>query len=167
MDHHAENDEQHDAPDSESRHALVVPQMNDLKIDTATEADDHPDDCDRESIASEDFDDSVMEPFDDYKPKIQCLLNDIGLPDCEAEVIQHGYQYQNCVYALKSPRTTDEQYVLDHQIVGKDCSKGVISASVGIFSELRSFLHVSALMHKNKLPDGTIRPSKKLCVFSH
>ncbi|KAI4194775.1 MAG: hypothetical protein LQ350_007571 [Teloschistes chrysophthalmus] len=112
MDHHAEIDEQYDASDSGSRDAIVVPQMNDLKIDTATEADDHPDDCDKESIASEDSDDSVMEPFDDYKPKIQCLLNNIGLPEYEAEVIQHGYQYQNCVYALKSPRATEEQYVL-------------------------------------------------------
>ncbi|KAL9584820.1 MAG: hypothetical protein Q9212_001887 [Teloschistes hypoglaucus] len=86
---------------------INLPEHDVEMIDTAAEADDYDDESEGESIASE----PVIERFKDYKLKIQRLLNDIGMPDYEAEVIQHSYDCQNCVYALNSPRRT-EQYIL-------------------------------------------------------
>ena len=57
-------------------------------------------------------DESEMELFMEYLPKIEQLLEDIGFHDFSVEVIQHGYSYQNCVYALKSCSRDDEQYIL-------------------------------------------------------
>ena len=62
-----------------------------------------------ESIAS---DDSEMEPFSVYLPKIEQLLRDIGLEGLAVEPIQHGYDFENCVYALKSSSIEEEQYIL-------------------------------------------------------
>lgn len=53
-----------------------------------------------------------MEAFEDYKSKIEQLLNDIDLLDFSIEAIQHGYTYQNCVYALTSLKQPEEKYVL-------------------------------------------------------
>ena len=64
---------------------------------------------DDESIAS---DDSEMEPFSVYLPKIEQLLRDISLEGFTVEPIQHGYDFQNCVYALKSSGIEEEQYIL-------------------------------------------------------
>lgn len=65
-----------------------------------------------ESIASGCSDDSEMEPFSDYLPKIEQLLSSIGLDGFIAEPLQHGYTFQNCVYALKNPHNDEEQYIL-------------------------------------------------------
>ena len=67
---------------------------------------------DNESIASVASELSEMEPFPQYLPKIERLLSDIGLFGFSVEVLQHGYSFQNCVYALKSSRDDKEQYVL-------------------------------------------------------
>ena len=64
---------------------------------------------DDESIAS---DDSEMEPFPTYLPKIEQLLRDIGLEGLTVESIQHGYDFENCVYALKPSNSEEEQYIL-------------------------------------------------------
>lgn len=80
---------------------------------------DHSDhDSDHESIASDESDDSPMEPFEEYEPKIQQLLQAIGLPDFSIAAIQHGYGYMNCVYALTSLRDPTEQYILRVAIDG-------------------------------------------------
>ena len=62
-----------------------------------------------ESIAS---DDSEMEPFSVYLPRIKRLLRDIGLEGLTVEPIQHGYDFENCVYALKSSSIEEKQYIL-------------------------------------------------------
>ncbi|KAL6715369.1 hypothetical protein ACLMJK_007635 [Lecanora helva] len=56
-------------------------------------------------------DDSEMESFAEYGPKIELLLEDIGLTGFSVEPLQHGYSYQNCVYALKS-LSGDEGYIM-------------------------------------------------------
>ena len=67
---------------------------------------------DNESIASVASDLSEMESFSDYLPKIERLLCDIGLVDFSVEELQHGYTFQNCVYALNSLTDEKEQYIL-------------------------------------------------------
>ena len=67
---------------------------------------------DQESSVSGDSDDSEMEPFSEYLPKTEQLLNEIGLAGFSAEPLQYGYRFENCVYALKSPEDDEEQYVL-------------------------------------------------------
>lgn len=69
-------------------------------------------DSDNESVASDSSDDSDMEPFEDYLPKIELLLNDIGLEGFSVQPLHHGYQFMNCVYALTSPKDEGERYVL-------------------------------------------------------
>ena len=56
--------------------------------------------------------DSEMEPFAEYKPRIEELLRSIGLVGFAIEEIQHGYQYQNCVYGLASSDDPSEHYVI-------------------------------------------------------
>lgn len=72
----------------------------------------HSDGSDNESIASAVSEDSEMEPFSEYKMKIETLLSDIGLPNFNIEVLHHGNTFQNCVYAVTSPSNADERYVL-------------------------------------------------------
>ncbi|KAI4174138.1 MAG: hypothetical protein LQ343_002473 [Gyalolechia ehrenbergii] len=69
-------------------------------------------DSDNDSVASTDSDGSVMEPFVDYKPKIEKLLDDFGLSNFDVEELQHGLSFQNCVYALTSTTIPDEQFIL-------------------------------------------------------
>ena len=57
-------------------------------------------------------DDSEMEPFNEYKAKIDQALKDINMPDFDVQEIHHGYKFQNCVYALKSSKDEAEQYIL-------------------------------------------------------
>ena len=64
------------------------------------------------SVVSNDSEDSVIEPFDDYKEKIQALCSHVGFVDFEVEVIQHGYSYQNCVYSLTSTSDCTQAYIL-------------------------------------------------------
>ncbi|KAL8769048.1 MAG: hypothetical protein Q9209_004834 [Squamulea sp. 1 TL-2023] len=70
------------------------------------------DDRDDQSVVSTDSGDSIMEPFEVYKPKVEQLLHDIGLTNCHIEVLQHGHNFQNCVYALTTPSTPEDKYVL-------------------------------------------------------
>ena len=67
---------------------------------------------DNGSIASMASDISEMEPFTEYLPKIDQLLGDIGIVGFSVEALQHGYSFQNCVYALSSPKADNEQYIL-------------------------------------------------------
>ena len=67
---------------------------------------------DNESIASADSDFSEMEPFPEYLPKIERLLCDIGIVGFSVKALQHGYSFQNCVYALQSSENDKEQYIL-------------------------------------------------------
>ena len=69
------------------------------------------DKSDAESITSTESEGSVMEPFESYKTKIEQLLQNVGLSGYSIEVIQHGYDCMNCVYALRSPKNQDE-YIL-------------------------------------------------------
>ena len=84
-------------------------EANDLRTDLSGKG---PYAFDNESIASVASDISEMEPFPHYLPKIERLLFEIGLLGFCVEALQHGYSYQNCVYALKSPKDDKEQYVL-------------------------------------------------------
>lgn len=70
------------------------------------------DTSDNESITSVTSDLSEMEPFPEYLPKIEQLVCDIGLAGFSIEALQHGYSFQNCVYALKSFKDDKEQYIL-------------------------------------------------------
>ena len=63
------------------------------------------------SVASDESDCSVMESFDDYKLKIEQLLESVGLGNYIIDVIQHGYDFMNSVYSLTSPQNA-EQYIL-------------------------------------------------------
>ena len=89
---------QNDIPNSEE-------QSNDHVIEKSK-------DSDTESVASGSSNDSEMEPFEDYLPKIEILLDDIGLHGFSVQPLHHGYQYMNCVYALTSPKDEKERYVL-------------------------------------------------------
>ena len=71
-----------------------------------------PNSSDNASVASGSSDDSEMEPFEDYLLKIEQLLSDIGLNNFSVEALQHGYTYQNCVYALEAPGISQERYIL-------------------------------------------------------
>ncbi|KAL8866974.1 MAG: hypothetical protein Q9174_005960 [Haloplaca sp. 1 TL-2023] len=88
-------------------------QMEELNVDDATtlEADSCCDHTDVASVASDGSDESVIEAFEDYKTKIEQLLEDIGSKDYDIEVVQHGYNFMNCVYALTSTRSA-EHYIL-------------------------------------------------------
>ncbi|KAL8836943.1 MAG: hypothetical protein Q9170_002704 [Blastenia crenularia] len=109
--------------DNRSHDELQIPQnfetrpnTNDGQSDTPDEhpadADDGPAISDNESIASDGSDDSEMEPFSEYQAKIEQLLLDVGLVDVTIAELQHGYSFQNCVYALTSRQDPEEQYVL-------------------------------------------------------
>lgn len=90
-----------------------LPQIRKLSMaDEETVADvDRCGGSDGASVSSDESDGSVIEPFADYKIKIEQLLDSIGLQEFDIEVIQHGYDFMNCVYALTSSHAT-EQYIL-------------------------------------------------------
>ena len=64
---------------------------------------------DQMSVAS---DASDIERFEDYKPKLKRLLEDLKFPECSIESLQHGYSFQNCVYALTSLAEPTDQYIV-------------------------------------------------------
>lgn len=55
---------------------------------------------------------SEMAPFEVYKPRVEKLLLGTDLVGFTISVLQHGYKWQNCVYALTSPKNPEEKYVL-------------------------------------------------------
>ena len=71
-----------------------------------------PDNSDNDSVASCGSGDSEMEEFEDYRTKIETLLSDFGLSGFCVEEIQHGYTFENCVYALTSSSNDIEKYIL-------------------------------------------------------
>lgn len=87
--------------------------METTEVMTAMESEIH-DDPDKMSVSSED---SEMEPFAEYRAKIDELLANIGLAGFCIEPLHHGYTYQNCVYALTSSKDPTEQYILRVPVV--------------------------------------------------
>lgn len=81
---------------------VLVPEENEVE------------ESDNQSVASADSEEGeeVIEPFEDYKPKIEQLLLSIGFSDFDIEVLQHDLQYSNCVYALTSLTKPEEKYIL-------------------------------------------------------
>lgn len=96
------------------------PQLEELELEDNEKAEhtDRFDHSDNDSVASDESEASVMEPFEDYKLKIQQLLHEIGLKESSIDAIQHGYGYMNCVYALTSLKDPNEQYILRVAIDG-------------------------------------------------
>ena len=86
-----------------------ITSMEDLQTDSSSKHSNH---SDNESIASKASEDSDMEPFAEYKTKIETLLTEIGLPNFKIEELHHGYSFQNCVYAITSSSNANEKYVL-------------------------------------------------------
>ena len=72
------------------------------------------DNSDNESIAS---DDSEMEPFEEYKKKIEQVLTSLDMKNYNIEPIHHGYTFENNVYALTSLDDPTEQYILRVPVV--------------------------------------------------
>lgn len=56
-------------------------------------------------------DDSEMEPFENYRRRIEQALAFIGMEGFDIEPLHHGYTFQNCVYALTSKDNT-RKYIL-------------------------------------------------------
>ena len=77
--------------------------------DSISTSDDVPQDVDQMSVVS---DASEIEPFEEYKAKLEKLLEDLKFPACSIESIQHGYEFQNCVYALTSLADSNNQYIV-------------------------------------------------------
>lgn len=90
--------------------------------DTQTTAEINIHASDNESDTS---DDSEMEPFYDYKVKIDQALKDIDMPDFDVEEIHHGYSFQNCVYALTSSKDEAEQNILRVPLCPTICESDV------------------------------------------
>ncbi|KAL8651004.1 MAG: hypothetical protein Q9210_003497 [Variospora velana] len=99
-----------------------------------------------ESITS---DESEMESFEDYRPKIDKLIQSIGLTDFTVSTIQHGYQYQNCVYSMISCSIPTEEYIL--RVPGlPDLDEGGVCKAVENDAALLRYL-------SNKLPVPNIK----------
>ena len=86
-----------------------IANIGNLQTDWGSKYSDEPD---NQSITSTSSEDSEMEPFAEYTSKIETLLSDIGLSNFNIEELHHGYTFQNCVYAVTSPTSADEKYVL-------------------------------------------------------
>ncbi|KAL8702552.1 MAG: hypothetical protein Q9201_004269 [Fulgogasparrea decipioides] len=95
------------------------PDIEKLKVEEERNAEevDGGGQSDGESVAAGESEASVMESFGQYKPKIEQLLDTIGLANFSIDVIQHGYNFMNCVYALTSSDGI-EQYILRVAING-------------------------------------------------
>ena len=98
--------------------SVVLPKLDDLMMEEDVPATDDMHDGemsssrDNQSIKSDGSGGSEMEPFEKYLPKIERLLSDIGLERYMVEIIQRGYDCQNCVYALKPATDDKQQYIL-------------------------------------------------------
>ena len=130
-----------------------MPQVEILELEDPGEEQD-TDDSDDDSDCSE------MEPFEDYKLKLSQLLSEIGLLNFDIQPIQHGYQFQNCVYALTSPEDSAEQYVIRipglpnfRESDGK-CSE--IENDVSILGYLKDRLPVPLVKAYSATPDNVL-----------
>ena len=95
--------------------AMDSKHLSSSQVQTGNGNSDEPhsaDHTDQDSIASNNADESTMEPFDDYKHKIEQLLATIGLHEFSIEPIQHGLNFNNCVYALNSLTDTTKNCIL-------------------------------------------------------
>ena len=121
-------------------------------------ADEVPEASDQISVAS---DASEMEPFEDYRPKLEKLLEDISFPECSIESLQHGYGYQNCVYALQSLAEPTEQFIIrvpGGGIFDKECNERCpeIDDGVCVLNNLRDKLPVPEIKKFSATPDNCI-----------
>ena len=123
--------------------------------DQMSVASEEPEACDQMSVVS---DASEMEPFEDYKPKLEKLLEDLKLPECSIESLQHGYNFQNCVYALTSLTDPSDQYIV--RVPGFDgevnerCSE--IDDGVCVLKYLKDKLPVPEIKNFSATPDNSI-----------
>ncbi|KAL8634992.1 MAG: hypothetical protein Q9228_007474, partial [Teloschistes exilis] len=154
MYHQARIDEQHNA--SETNDAQIRLKRHHAKIVVkATEADDHDVDCDRMSLSPVDSTIPVMAPFEDYKVRIQRLLNKIGMPDYEAKVIQYDHLRNNFVYALNSPRAV-EQYIL------RVPARRIYSRNKTIENELALLNHLKGKLRVPRIKAYSLNPGNPL-----
>lgn len=113
-------------------------------VDKNTEKADRSNDFDADSIASSEI--STMETFDEYKLKIEQLLNSIGLGGFSIEAIQHGYSFINCVYALTSIHDPSEQYIVRVAINGdireSDGKQQTLESDIAVLDYLQDKLPV-------------------------
>ena len=102
---------------------------------------------------------SEMEPFEDYKPKIQKLLQDLKFPECSIESLQHGYQFQNCVYAITSLTEPTERYIIRvPACFDKECDErcSEIEDGVCVLNHLRDKLPVPETKTFSATPDNSL-----------
>ncbi|KAL8863137.1 MAG: hypothetical protein Q9178_000511 [Gyalolechia marmorata] len=104
---------------NESEASTTVPEPSQYNAKNDSPPEDYPQEIrdllnpNKSDIQSEiDSVNSEIEPFAEYKPRIEELLRSIGLVGFAIEEIQHGYQYQNCVYGLSSSNDALEHYVI-------------------------------------------------------
>lgn len=117
-----------------------------------------PEASDQMSVASNA---SEMEPFEDYKAKITKLLEDLKFPQCSIESLQHGYGFQNCVYALTSLTDAADQWIVripgggtfDKEI-NERCSE--IEDGVCVLNHLRDKLPVAEITKFSATPDNSL-----------
>ncbi|KAL8936197.1 MAG: hypothetical protein Q9211_004304 [Gyalolechia sp. 1 TL-2023] len=108
------------------------------------------------SVAS---DDSEMEPFEDYKPKIVELLHNIGLANFSVSDLQHGYEFQNCVYALTSSTDPTEKYILRVPVLAELDDGGVcqdIENDVALLRYLSDKLPVPVVKAYSSMSDNVL-----------
>ncbi|KAL8788379.1 MAG: hypothetical protein Q9195_007337 [Heterodermia aff. obscurata] len=121
-------------------------------------SDDVPESLDQMSVVS---DESVMEPFEDYKAKIEKLLEDLNFPQCSIESIQHGYEFQNCVYALTSLTDPSERYIVRVPAgapydLEENARCPEIDDSVCVMNFLRNRLPVAEIKNFSATPDNSL-----------
>ena len=110
---------------------------------------DVPDD---ESVASED---SEMEPFEDYRLKIEQLLSGLNMPNFDIEPLHHGYAFINNVYSLTSSEDPAEQYVLRVPVLPDFRESDGVCEAVENDACLLDFVHGVLPVPKVKTFDAT------------
>lgn len=105
----------HSSTDTETKGAKEHSKANRTETDLRMPSRQQTDQLNEQSVMSDESDEpegSVIEPFDEYKIKIAQLLNTIGFGGFAIEPLQHGYDFENCVYTLISDQDPAEQYIL-------------------------------------------------------
>ena len=113
-------------------------------------------DSDQMSVTS---DASEMEPFEEYKQKLEKLLEDLKFPECSIESIQHGYEFQNCVYALTALADPTAQFILRVPEGGpfdKNDRCPEIEDSVCVLNFLKDRLPVPEIKTFSATPDNSL-----------
>lgn len=116
------------------------------------------DDIDMKSAASLDFD--VIEPFAEFKIKIEQLLDSIGLRNFAIEEIQHDFYCNNCVYALTSLANPQEQYFLrvamDQRVLVFDKQHEPVETDVVVLGYLKDKLPVPHIKAYSTTEDNAL-----------